>query len=62
MIAIIVLLLWLQVISDVCGQHYLLFLSAVDADELLTFSVQSYTVLHCVVALLFSLGVTFVRL
>lgn len=62
MITITVLLLWLLVTSDICGQHYLFFLSAVDTDELLTFSIQSYTALHCVAALLFSLGVTFVRL
>lgn len=34
-------------------------LSAVDTEELFSFSLQNYTALHCVVALLFSLGVTF---
>lgn len=58
---IIVLLLWLLVTSNVCSQH-LIFLSAVDTDELLAFLVRNYTTLNCVVDLLFSLGVTFVSL
>lgn len=61
MITIVVLLLWLLVVSDMCGQDYFFSYHLLIQMSCLL-SEQCYATLHCVVVFLFSLCVTFTRL